>query len=86
MNTHSNLDVAAVMQQIGDAAKEAAAELASATAERKHAALTAAAEAIRANKSQIIDANALDVAYGKEKGLSDAMIDRLVLTLSLIHI
>ena len=80
MNTHSNLDVAAVMQQIGDAAKEASAELASATAERKHAALTAAAEAIRANKSQIIDANALDVAYGKEKDLNDAMVDRLVLT------
>ncbi|MCL4146344.1 UNVERIFIED_CONTAM: hypothetical protein GTU68_024558 [Idotea baltica] len=80
MNTHTDLDVAAVMQQIGDAAKDAVAELASADAERKHAALTGAAEAIRANRDKIIEANALDVAYGTEKGLSAAMIDRLVLT------
>jgi len=63
MNTHSDLDVAAVMQQIGDAAKEAATELASASAERKHAALIAAAEAIRANNDEIVEANTRDVAY-----------------------
>jgi glutamate-5-semialdehyde dehydrogenase len=80
MNTHTELDVAAVMQQIGDAAKDAAAELASASAERKHAALVGAAEAIRRSSAAIIEANALDVAYATEKGLSPAMIDRLVLT------
>jgi len=80
MNTHTEMDVTAVMQQIGEAAREAAMELASASAERKHAALVAAAEAVRNRKAAIIDANALDVAYGTEKGLSDAMIDRLVLT------
>ena len=79
MNTHTETDVAAVMQQIGDAAKEAAAELAFASPERKEAALYAAAAAIRTNSTSLIEANALDVAYGTEKGLSSAMIDRLVL-------
>lgn len=80
MNIQPDIDVDATMQQIGEAAREAATELAFADAERKHAALTGAAEAIRRNRAAIIDANALDVAYGTEKGLSSVMIDRLVLT------
>ncbi len=60
-------------------AKAAAAELAFASAERKHAALIGAAEAVWANRQAIIDANAEDQVYGEEKGLSAAMMDRLFL-------
>ena len=69
-----------VMNAIGAKAKAAAAELAYATAERKHAALIGAAEAVWTRRQEILDANALDQAYAAEKGLSPAMIDRLVLT------
>jgi glutamate-5-semialdehyde dehydrogenase len=66
-----------MMAEIGKAARAAAAELAYASAERKHAALIGAAEAVWAARDEIVAANAKDVAYGQDKGLSDAMIDRL---------
>lgn len=68
-----------LMQAIGQKAKAAAAELAFASAERKHAALIAAAEAVRLRQDEIIAANAKDLDYGREKGLSPAMMDRLAL-------
>ncbi len=71
--------VGAMMQQIGQAARDAAADLAYTSAERKHAALTAAADAVWAQRAAIMAANALDLAYGAEKGLSPAMMDRLTL-------
>lgn len=72
-------EIATVMADIGARAKAAAAELASASAERKHAALIGAAEAVWANRAEIIAANAKDLEFGREKGLSDAMMDRLML-------
>lgn len=74
-----NTDISALMADIGARAKAASAELASATAERKHAALISAAEAVWTNREAIIKANAKDMIYGREKGLSDAMMDRLML-------
>lgn len=68
-----------LMREIGQKAKEAAAELAYAKPERKYAALIGAAEAMWADRAGILDANALDLAYGAEKGLSAAMMDRLTL-------
>lgn len=67
------------MKAIGAAARKAAAELGFASAERKHAALIGAAEAVWANRQAIIDANCEDLVYGEEKGLSPAMMDRLML-------
>ncbi|WP_368343683.1 glutamate-5-semialdehyde dehydrogenase [Pelagovum sp. HNIBRBA483] len=75
----SDTDIAAMMQEIGAKAREAAAELAFASAERKHAALIGAAEAVWKARAQIIEANTLDLDYGREKGLSPAMMDRLML-------
>jgi glutamate-5-semialdehyde dehydrogenase len=72
-------DVPALLAGMGAAAKAAAAELAYASAERKHAALIGAAEAVWNSRQAIIDANAEDQAYGAEKGLTPAMMDRLVL-------
>ncbi|MEM1300796.1 MAG: glutamate-5-semialdehyde dehydrogenase, partial [Pseudomonadota bacterium] len=73
-------DIAEVMADIGRRARAAAAELAYASAERKHAALVAAADAIMDRREDIANANALDMDFGRDKGLSSAMQDRLLLT------
>ena len=52
-----------LMATIGQAARAAAAELACASAERKHAALIGAAEAVWARRGAIIEANMEDQAY-----------------------
>ncbi len=72
-------NIPALMADLGKRAKASARELAFASAERKHAALIAAAEAVWANRAQIIDANKKDLEFGREKGLSPAMMDRLML-------
>ncbi len=74
-----SLDAKALMREMGQAAKLAAAELAVASSERKVVALQAAARAIETRESEILDANILDMAAGEEKGLSKAMLDRLML-------
>jgi len=73
-------DVAGLMAKIGADARAAARPLALATAERKHAALIAMAEAVRRNEEKILAANSLDLANGGKAGLSPAMMDRLKLT------
>ncbi|MBU3029876.1 glutamate-5-semialdehyde dehydrogenase [Paracoccus marinaquae] len=67
----------ALIVKMGEAARAAAVDLAVASAERKHAALIGAAEAIRTRAPEILAANARDLDYGREKGLSAAMLDRL---------
>jgi len=74
------LEIPQMMAEIGRAARKAAAELAHAPSHTRRAALLAAADAIEANKKTILAANAEDMAYGRKKGLSDAMLDRLLLT------
>ncbi|WP_225028263.1 glutamate-5-semialdehyde dehydrogenase [Xinfangfangia pollutisoli] len=66
-----------LMQDIGRKAREAAAELAFASSERKAAALLSAAAAVWDRRQEILDGNAMDCAYAEEKGLSPAMLDRL---------
>ncbi|WP_195820313.1 glutamate-5-semialdehyde dehydrogenase [Roseobacter sp. MH60115] len=72
-------NIPVMMAEIGARAKAAAASLAFASAERKHAALISAAEQVWADRAAILDANAKDLDYGRDKGLSDAMMDRLAL-------
>ena len=72
-------DVGELMRKIGAAARAAAAELAFAPSEAKCAALIAAAEAVEAGVPEILAANARDMEFGAEKGLSAAMLDRLKL-------
>jgi glutamate-5-semialdehyde dehydrogenase len=72
-------NIPALMQQIGMRAKQAAQTLATASAERKEAALIAAADAVWARRAEIIAANAKDLDFGASKGLSPAMMDRLML-------
>ena len=72
-------NIPALMADIGSRAREASHALAFATAERKHAALIAAADAVWDARKTILEANASDLDYGRDKGLSDAMMDRLML-------
>ncbi len=72
-------DIAAMMDAMGRRARAAAAELAVATAEAKTLALNVAADTVAARAAEILAANALDRAYATEKGLSPAMMDRLIL-------
>ncbi|HQU67742.1 MAG TPA: glutamate-5-semialdehyde dehydrogenase [Albidovulum sp.] len=72
-------DIQALMSGIGAAAKAAAAELAYASPERKYAALIGAAETVWAAREDILLANAEDLAFGREKDLTPAMMDRLML-------
>jgi glutamate-5-semialdehyde dehydrogenase len=72
-------DIPALMTQIGTQAKAASAELAFAPPETKRAALETAADAVWARRAEIIEANKKDLDFGRNKGLSDAMMDRLML-------
>ncbi|KZY47734.1 gamma-glutamyl-phosphate reductase [Roseovarius sp. HI0049] len=72
-------NIPALMAEIGDRAKAAAARLATAKAATKTKALEAAADALWATRAEVIAANAKDLDYGREKGLSEAMMDRLLL-------
>ncbi len=72
-------DIHEIMMEIGRKAKAAAAELAFAPAETKRQALEAAADAVWARRAEILAANAKDMEFGRDKGLSDAMLDRLEL-------
>jgi glutamate-5-semialdehyde dehydrogenase len=70
-------DTPALIAAIGRQARAAAAELATASQERKYAALVSAADRVWDRRQDILDANVLDCAYAEEKGLSPAMMDRL---------
>jgi len=72
-------NIPALMKGIGQAAQTAGRLLAMASTGAKNTALLEAAKAIRARKAEIIEANDQDVAAAKAKGLTPAMIDRLVL-------
>ena len=67
------------MTRLGQAARKAGARLASTTGDERNAALAAAATALRDRSAQIIAANERDMQAARERGLSDAMLDRLML-------
>jgi glutamate-5-semialdehyde dehydrogenase len=72
-------DIAGIMADIGSRARKAAAVLAFAPAEKKTAALLAAAGALEAAKSGVLAANARDLAAARTRGLNAAFLDRLEL-------
>jgi len=63
----------------GEAAVKASRALAIASTETKDAALKAIAEAISANRSKWLEANAIDIKNAKENGMRESLIDRLLL-------
>ena len=65
---------------LGAAAKAASRSLALKTTADKNALLLALADAIDAQAETVLVANGEDIAEGKAKGLSDALLDRLSLS------
>ena len=64
---------------MGKAAKDAAFQLATATTAQKNQALSIIADELEANADIILAANVKDIELGREAGLSDALLDRLLL-------
>ncbi len=67
------------LNSMGRAARAASRALATLPTVRKNAALHAIADALEAQAGDILAQNALDIADGRAKGLSDALLDRLLL-------
>ena len=67
----------AYIRQIAQSAKAAFYQIAQADSAAKNAALLRLADLIQANQAALFAANRQDLANGKQKGLSEAMLDRL---------
>ena len=78
-DVHRPPEVGELMEGLGKAAVKAAAVLALASTERKNAALTAAAHAVRVRRDPILAANERDMAAAHAAKLSGALLDRLKL-------
>ena len=64
---------------MGIAAKDAAFHLATASTAQKNKALAIIADELEANAATILEANAKDIELGREAGLTEALLDRLLL-------
>jgi glutamate-5-semialdehyde dehydrogenase len=73
------IDAASLIRDIAVRARTAAATLARAPSMQKAAALLAAARTLRHDSPAILAANSDDLARGRAAGLSDALVDRLLL-------
>ncbi|WP_407528494.1 glutamate-5-semialdehyde dehydrogenase [Vibrio parahaemolyticus] len=67
------------LTNMGKAAKDAAFELATASTAQKNQALAIIADELEANSAAILAANAKDIELSREAGLTDALLDRLLL-------
>ncbi len=72
-------DLAATLQAMGKAAREAARALATASASAKTRALRSGAAEIRRRATRILEANAADMALAREGGATSAFLDRVML-------
>lgn len=68
------------LQKMGKAAKRASRVLGTLTAGQKNAALLAIADELEGGGTAVLAQNAIDIEAGKAKGLSDGLLDRLLLT------
>jgi glutamate-5-semialdehyde dehydrogenase len=79
VGSSSSQDVVTLMDSLGRAAVDAARALAGASTATKNAALAAAAEEIRKQRTAILEANRIDLQAAEQHTLSAAMMDRLAL-------
>lgn len=68
------------LNAMGRAAKAASRKLATLTTAQKNAALLAISDELEAQAATVLAQNALDIAGARAKGVSDALLDRLLLT------
>lgn len=73
------------LTEIGESAKIAKRALARLTTEEKNQLLLKAAEALKDNYEEILNANEIDLENGKNAGLKDAIMDRLALNKDRIY-
>jgi glutamate-5-semialdehyde dehydrogenase len=73
-------DLKDYMRQLGQNARRASRQLAGASTAEKNQALRAMHTALDAARADLLSANALDMAQGREQGLDAALLDRLALT------
>ncbi len=78
--SHTSENHAALAERLGRAARAASLILATTPAERKNAALLRLADLIEAAGDALAEANARDLAFASDSGISGAMLDRLRLT------
>jgi glutamate-5-semialdehyde dehydrogenase len=76
----AEMNVSDYMLQLGKQARRASRQARALSTEQKNKALHSIAEIIQARRDVLVAANAEDVQAGRERGLSDAMLDRLILT------
>ncbi len=74
------MEIKEQISSMAKTAKEMAPAIATAKTDVKNNALKKIAQGLKDELSSLLKANAKDVAYAQEKGLSKAMIDRLTLT------
>lgn len=77
MDGQSNIPI--LMREIGENARSAAAQLAIASTASKNKALLEMAASLRRRANHILSENAKDIEAGESKGLSGALLDRLLL-------
>ncbi|MCE9499352.1 MAG: glutamate-5-semialdehyde dehydrogenase [Leptospira sp.] len=66
-------------KETGDRAKQAVRQIRSLTSKKKNEVLKSVSELLLSSKKEIISANEKDLAAGREKGLSESLMDRLLL-------
>ena len=73
------------LENLGKAAKTVSRRLASSSGGRRNLAIQKIATALIDSEQKIISENSKDIFNGRNKGLSEAMLDRLVITKESIH-
>ncbi len=68
-----------MLTEIGKRVKNASVEIATASTDDKNRILKAIATALRENCDEILKANAIDLQNGRDNGMSEALLDRLML-------
>lgn len=73
------------LENLGKAAKMVSRRLASSSGGRRNLAIQKIATALIDSEQEIISENSKDISNGRNKGLSEAMLDRLIITKESIH-
>lgn len=80
LSTEEPVDIPAYTLALGKAARAASRTMAEADTGQKDRALGAIAEGILSQQTELLEANARDLAQARARGLDEAMLDRLTLT------
>lgn len=74
-----------MLNQLGQKAREAEVQVRNLSTDKKNQVLLSVADCLEQNAQRLLDANTLDVEAGKNNGMPEGLIDRLLLTKERIH-